>query len=146
MDGCFADGLSLYFCSSKSQNSAIMKKSKIIFILCFALFMVYGKAEPTDPPTGNEKIDLKGTLSTSAGPNDIEAYVSDAALYIYFHQNFGIVSVDLYNDTSGLIYSTVVDTSVQQVLVIPLSTAPSGTYTIELNTIFGYAEGEFGRD
>lgn len=122
-----------------------MKKSKIFFI-CFALLMVYGKAEPTDPPTGNEKIDLKGQLATNAGPDDVVAYVDDAAVYVYFNQNFGNVSVDLFNDTSGLIYSTVVNTSVQQVLVIPLTGAPSGTYTIELNTVIGHAEGEFGRE
>lgn len=146
LDGCLDDVFTLYFCSDKSQNSAIMKKSKIICIICFALLMVYGKAEPTDPPTGNEKIDLKGQLATSAGPDDVEAYVDSQAVYVYFNQNFGNVSVDLFNDTSGLIYSTVVNTSVQQLLVIPLSSAPSGTYTIELNTFFGHAEGEFGRE
>ena len=76
----------------------------------------------------------------------MEAGQDDIAVYVYFHQNFGNVSVSLYNETGCLVYNTVVDTSVQQTLVIPISWAPSGIYYLELDNAFGNAEGEFIRN
>lgn len=101
------------------------------------------KSEMTDPPQGYEKIDLKGTLMYGIGPNAIVAGASDDAVYIGFNQSFGYVNISIYNGMGILVYSTIVDTQIQPVVIIPLFNATSGTYTVELSNAFGYAEGDF---
>jgi len=97
-------------------------------------------------PTGYEKILLHGTLATNAGPNAIVAGASDDAVYIGFNQSFGNVNISIYNGMGGLVYSTVVNTNVQQVVIIPFNAAASGSYIVELSNANGYAEGEFDHD
>ena len=100
-------------------------------------------AEIADPPQGYEEIDLRGSLMYGIGPNAIVAGASDDAVYIGFNQDFGNVNISIYNGMGGLVYSTVVNTSVQSVVIIPFTTAASGTYTVELSNAFGYADGDF---
>ena len=100
--------------------------------------------EIADPPQGFEKIDLHGDLLNSIGPNAVVAGANDEAVYIAFNQDFGNVSITIYNGAGLVAYSTVVNTSVQQVVIIPITFATSGTYTVELSNAFGYAEGDFG--
>jgi hypothetical protein len=121
-----------------------MKKS--IILICFAIIMTYGKADPTHPYTGNEKIEIQGKLDINAGPDDLEVYIDDQTVYVYFNQDFGSVNVSLYGDMSGLIYSTVVNTSMQHLLVIPITSSSNNNYTILFSNTFGYAEGEFDRE
>jgi hypothetical protein len=40
----------------------------------------------------------------------------------------------------------VVNTNVQQVVIIPFNAAASGSYIVELSNANGYAEGEFDHD
>lgn len=94
-------------------------------------------------PEGYEVIVLHGDLATNVGPNAIVAGASDDAVYIGFNQDFGNVSISIYNSIGGLIYNTVVNTAVQSVVIIPITTVVSGTYTVELNNATGYAEGDF---
>ena len=94
-------------------------------------------------PEGYEVIELHGDLATNVGPNAIVAGANDDAVYIGFNQDFGNVSITIYNGAGLVAYSTVVDTSVQQVVIIPITTAASGTYTVELSNAFGYADGDF---
>ena len=44
------------------------------------------------------------------------------------------------------IYTDVVNTSVQQTVIIPITGAPNGTYTLVLENTTGYAEGEFNKE
>lgn len=104
------------------------------------------KSEKADPPAGYEKIDLQGTLMFGIDPNAIVAGASDDAIYIRFNQSFGNVNISIYNGTGGLVYSTVVNTDVQHVIIIPFVNAASGSYTVELNNANGYAEGDFEHD
>ena len=76
-------------------------------------------------------------------PNAVVAGASDNAVYIGFNQDFGLVNISIYNSMGGLVYSAVVNTSVQQVVIIPITFATSGTYTVELSNAFGYADGNF---
>ena len=99
-----------------------------------------------DPPQGYKEIDLQGTLMYGINPNAIVAGASDDAVYIGFNQSFGNVNISIYNGMGGLAYNTVVNTDVQQVIIIPFSGVASGTYIVELNSANGYAEGEFGKD
>ena len=78
------------------------------------------------------------------GPNAVVAGANDEAVYIGFNQDFGLVNISIYNSLGGLAYSAVVNTSVQQVVIIPITFATSGTYTVELSNAFGYADGDFG--
>ena len=99
--------------------------------------------EITDPPSGYDKINLLGSLMYGIGPNAIIAGASDDAVYIGFNQDFGNVNINIYNGAGLVVYSTVVNTSVQQVVIIPITSAASGTYTVELSIANGYADGDF---
>ena len=101
--------------------------------------------EIADPPQGFEKIDLLGDLLLNVGPNAIVAGASDDAVYIGFNQSFGNVNISIYNGMGGLVYNSVVNTDVQQVYIIPFTTAASDTFTVELSNANGYAEGDFDR-
>ena len=104
------------------------------------------KTEIADPPQGYDKINLKGSLMLGINPNAIVAGVSDVDIYLGFNQSFGNVNISIYNGMGGLVYSTVVNTDVQQVVIIPFNAAASGTYTVELSNANGYADGEFDHD
>ena len=97
-------------------------------------------------PTGYELIILQGKLDCNAGPNAVVAGANENSVYIGFNQDFGNVSISIYNEAGLVVYSTVVNTSVQQVVIIPFSSAASGTYTVELNCANGYVDGDFEHD
>ncbi len=97
-------------------------------------------------PDGYDVIVLHGTLMFGINPNAIIAGASDDAVYIGFNEDLGNVNISIYNGTGNLVYSTVVNTSVQPVVLIPFQNFASGTYTIELNNATGYAEGDFEHD
>ena len=97
-------------------------------------------------PTGYDEIYLHGELMYNIGPNAIVAGANDDAVYIGFNQSFGNVNISIYNGMGGLAYSTVVNTDVQQVFIIPFSGVASGSYIVELSNANGYAEGEFDHD
>ena len=101
--------------------------------------------EIADPPQGYEEIDLQGSLMYGIGPNAIVAGASDVDIYIGFNQSFGNVNISIYNSLGDLVYNTVVNTDVQQVYIIPFTTAASDTFTVELSNASGYAEGDFDR-
>ena len=98
-------------------------------------------------PSEAEKIRLQGKLELNANPEDIEAGATRNAVYLYFNQNFGNVSISLYNPEGQLIYLNVVDTSVQQYVTIPLANnSGNGDYYITLDNATGFAEGDFSRN
>ncbi len=94
-------------------------------------------------PHGYDVIVLHGTLMFGINPNSIVAGASDDDIYIGFNEDLGNVNISIYNGAGNLVYSTVVNTSVQQVVIIPITFATSGTYTVELSNAFGYADGDF---
>lgn len=136
-----------------------MNKSLLIAVLCFFSICAW-EAQATNSttlpssiynkvhnmPEGYEVIELHGDLATNVGPNAIVAGANDEAVYIGFNQDFGNVSISIYNEAGLVVYSTVVNTSVQQVVIIPFSSAASGTYTVELNSANGYVDGDFEHD
>ena len=97
-------------------------------------------------PTGFEKITLQGTLMYGNNPNAIVAGANESSVYIHFNQSFGNVSITITNETGHTVYYTVVDTSVQQTVIIPLTNAASGIYTVSLDNANGFAEGDFEHD
>ena len=97
-------------------------------------------------PHGYDEIVLQGTLMFGINPNAIVAGASDDAVYIGFNQSFGNVNISIYNGMGGLVYSTVVNTDVQQVVIIPFTSAANDSYTVELNNANGYADGEFDKN
>ena len=97
-------------------------------------------------PAGYSKIDLRGKLDCNASPNAVVAGANENSVYIGFNQDFGNVSISIYNAAGNLVYSTVVNTSVQQVVIIPFTSAASGTYTVELSSANGYADGDFNKN
>lgn len=136
-----------------------MNKSLIIAGLCFfslCAWEVQATNSVTRPslvyykehnlPEGYEVIELHGDLATNVGPNAIVAGASDDAIYIGFNEDLGNVNISIYNGTGNLVYSTVVNTSVQSVVLIPFQNFTSGTYTIELSNATGYVEGDFNKN
>lgn len=135
----------------------MMKKTLILICLCALNLFTWqaqavntkplpiNKWEIADPPQGFEKITLLGELLLNVGPNAIVAGANDDAVYIGFNQSFGNVNISIYNGMGGLVYNTVVNTDVQQVYIIPFTTAASDTFTVELSNANGYAEGDFDR-
>ena len=98
-------------------------------------------------PVGYNEIDLHGELMLNIGPNAIIAGASDNAVYIGFNQDFGNVNISIYNnDMGGLVYSTMVNSAVQPVVIIPFQNEANGTYTLELSNAVGNAEGEFDHE
>ena len=97
-------------------------------------------------PTGYEIIELKGDLDANAGPNAVVAGANDNSVYIHFNRSFGNVSITITNEAGHTVYHTVVDTSVQQTVIIPLTNAASGIYTVSLDNASGFAEGDFEHD
>ncbi len=97
-------------------------------------------------PNEFDKIDLRGDLLMNVGPNAIVAGASDDAVYIGFNQSFGNVNISIYNGMGGLVYNTVVNTDVQQVIIIPFTSAASGSYIVELSNASGYADGDFDKN
>ena len=139
----------------QSLNLTAMKKF-LPTLLCYCLFgFVVSEtqafnhepnsiSETTDElPPSYDVIKLQGSLVFSPGSNPIEAGVNDNSIYIQFNQNFGNVTVTVYNPYGLTIYTGVVNTAVQQVVVIPVSLSAEGLYTIYLDNASEYAEGEF---
>ena len=79
----------------------------------------------------------------NAGPNAVEAGFNETSVYIQFNQNLGYVSVTVINPYGLTIYTGVVNTAVQQLVVIPVSLSAEGIYTIVLDNTSEYAEGDF---
>lgn len=99
-----------------------------------------------DVPHGYEEIELRGSLVLNPGLNPIEAGVNDNSIYIQFNKNFGNVTVNVYNPNGLTVYSSVVNTAVQQLLVIPITGLVDGVYTVVLENATGYADGEFEKN
>lgn len=119
-------------------------KKLLLLFLCIA--SLPGICKTTDPPSGASEIRLIGTLDANQGPNGVEAYVYQNTVYVYFHQNFGNVSISLYNELGVTVYNDVVNTAVQQTVIIPIPGNLDFTYTLVLENNNGYVEGELGRN
>lgn len=132
-------------------------KSKVTFIIFFFLVSLTGNAfilhdesnyslGENSVPHGNDEIDLYGHLDLTHEPGEIEAYTDQNTVYVVFNRSFGYVNITLYNESGLSIYTDVVNTSVQQTVIIPITGAPNGTYTLVLENTTGYAEGEFNKE
>ena len=123
-----------------------MKKRVLALVIaCICMSAVGGnfKSQHRDIPPDLTPIELRGLLDLNQGPNDIEAYKDQFAVYVYFHRSFGSVNISLFNETGGWVYSTVVNTNVQQTVVIPMTTFPDGVYLVEVSNNNCHIEGDF---
>lgn len=89
-----------------------------------------------------DEIELQGDLMYSVGPNAINAGASKNAIYIEFKQSCGNVDIFIYNENGQQIYGTTVNTSVQQMVIIPISNTTNNGYSIMLSNANGCAEGD----
>lgn len=134
-------------------------KNKLYFLLSlFTIGLCTWKIQAANPettplwmmesgiPYGYEEIFLLGELAFNVGPNAIEAGVSDNAIYIGFNQDFGNMNISVYNGMGNLVYSTVINTAVQSVVIIPFIAPAPDNYTIELSNALGSAEGGFNKN
>ncbi len=132
-----------------------MKKTLFALLCCCMLGFFVLKApafnyEPSfvseiteELPPSYDLIELQGSLMYGVSPNAIEAGFNDNSVYIQFNQNLGNVTVSVYNPNGLTIYSGVVNTAVQQLLVVPMTFSSEGAYTIYLENTTGYADGDF---
>lgn len=131
-------------------------KKRLLFLFCFCLLgisVLETQAFNPEPltidsntnelPPDYDVIELKGCLVLNAGTTAVEAGFNETSVYIQFNQNLGYVSITIINPYGLTIYTGVVNTAVQQVVVIPVSLSAEGLYTIVLDNAVEYAEGEF---
>ena len=136
-----------------------MKKTALIFASLCAIGLCTYEAMATNHktlsimimddnvPTGLEAIILHGNLVMGTNPNAIIAGYDRNSVYVHFSQSFGNVSVALHNEDGVLVYSTVVNTDVQQTLIIPLANnSGNGGYYLTLDNATGFAEGDFRKN
>lgn len=133
-----------------------MKKTRFVlksigFMVFTILLMLFVNAYASSSiqrsiPDGYEQIHLNGQLELGQGSNDIEAYTDQVNVYVIFHRSFGLVNITLYNEFWMSIYSDVVNTSVQQTVVIPITGTSDGVYTLVLENANGYAEGDYVKE
>lgn len=76
---------------------------------------------------------------------------SDGLFLLYYCKTLTITPGDyekitIINPYGWTIYNDVVNTAVQQVLVVPISFTAEGIYTIILDNADDYAEGDFVKD
>lgn len=102
--------------------------------------------ETKEIPHGSDEIYLQGSLVLNSGPNAVEAGYNENSVYIQFNQNLGYVDVTIYNPSGLTVYSDVVNTAVQQQVIVPITGLVDGVYTIVLENATGYADGEFEKD
>ena len=142
-----------------NQNTTTMNKKIMLFIGFCVLGIFTWEAQAVnylsapiinsdvaDPPQGFEKIDLHGDLLNNIGPNAVVAGANENSIYLYFNQSLGTVSISIYNEAGLVVYSTIVNTNVQQTFIIPFANAASGSYYVEISNAFGYADGDFNKD
>lgn len=131
-------------------------KIRILFLFCFCLLGIsvletqalnpeslFIEEKSDELPPDYDLIELSGNLVLNAGPNAVEAGFNETSVYIQFNQNLGYVSVTVINPYGLTIYTGVVNTAVQQLVVIPVSLSAEGIYTIVLDNTSEYAEGDF---
>lgn len=117
--------------------------AKTILLLILSFFSLTGKCHTTDPPDGMDIILLMGCLDINVGPTGVEAYVDEGNVYIYFDQSFGNVNISLYNEMDVMIFKDLINTSVQQTVIIPFVVNSAGSYLLIIEGPNGYVEGEF---
>lgn len=133
-----------------------MKRKLFLFLCCGAIGLAVNSAvvlanvngwrvEKTSLPHGVDVIVFQGDLLLSSGPDAINAGIGEDAIYIEFNQNLGNVTISLYGESGALVYNAVVNTGVQQLVIIPINNDPGVSYTLELNNAAGYAEGFIDR-
>ena len=81
----------------------------------------------------------------SVGPNAIVAGVGSNAIYIEFSQNLGSVTITLHDESGILVYNTIVNTGVLQLVIIPINNELRGSCSLEMSNAIGSAEGYFDR-
>lgn len=136
-----------------------MKKNALIFIGLCALTLCTWEAQATNVedhftntinvkdnvPTGYEIIELHGDLMLSIDPNAITAGANHNSIYLHFNQSIGNVNIKIFNTAGNLCYNSLIDTSMQQTVIIPIAGSDNGSYTVMLENAVGYAEGDFER-
>lgn len=141
----------------KIISNLVAMSRKIALVICFVLSLFFCNANTFnlelnsvfnehDIPDGNELIELNGLLDNNQGPKDVEAYTDQMNVYVVFHRSFGLVNITLYNEFWMSLYSDVVNTSVQQTVVIPITGTSEGVYTLVLENANGYAEGDYVKE
>ena len=94
-------------------------------------------------PEGYDIIELYGDLIRGSNLNAIEAGIGENDIYIHFNQNLETVSIYLYNDSGVLLYHNLVNTAIQQTVIIPINSTYNGSYYLEIDNATGYAGGDF---
>lgn len=125
-------------------------KKKLLYLVCFCTFGLCAMEAQAvnlksasiinvedNVPTGFEVIELQGSLMYGVSPDAIVAGASRNAVYIHFNQSFGNVNISIYNADGNLCYNGVVNTSVQQTVIIPITSNNDGQCYIVLNNANG---------
>lgn len=127
-----------------------MKHSIILFLFAGLLFIpitfgatYYAAHNEMTTEQSSSTVDLHGRFikgGLRSGTDPIIVDQQDNSLVILFQNDVGVLHVTI-TGTQGLVYNTLVDTSIPSTLIIPLVNFPSGNYTIVFNNEYGTMQG-----
>jgi len=124
-----------------------MNKQRMIILVLFAIILSFTiSGEEKANKTSDSEILLRGELESGgfrSGGDAITAEVQGNVIMALFHKDVGNLLITLTNNTGGQVYETVVNTSVLQQALIPLSGLPAGVYSIPFSNSLGAMYGDF---
>ncbi|MBN2776743.1 MAG: DUF3244 domain-containing protein [Bacteroidales bacterium] len=126
-----------------------MKNLFRIFLLVSVVFIpIFGYTSTYNDNDQTKEIDLEGTLFDvtieSLLPDPVHANINSYDLNADFVSNLGVLSVEIYATSSGLVYQKNVNTQTQQSLSINVADWDSGIYEIRfVNAAGNYMYGTF---
>lgn len=105
------------------------------------------QTERADTKMKKSKIVLAGKFDDEGirtdGGSDVVVTEQDDELHVVFNEEVGVVEISICNHHEEVCYNTVVDTSFQSFLSIPVDSLECGTYTLSLDNGEGVISGTF---
>lgn len=118
------------------------KRMKSLTFFCLTFFITLtlnaGTLLPVSVMSGEDDKEHEIELKTDTPspkvrrllPNPIKASINSTSLNIVFSYNIGYVTINIYSDYGGIVYSNHVDTNSQKTLSFSTLDLDSGTYNI----------------
>lgn len=116
----------------------------ITLILLFSCMMVIAFSNNSDETT--EPIYLEGDYldgGIRSGGDIICAEIQGNILISHFYMDIGFIHIKVNNHAYETVYETIINTSEQGLLLIPLTGLPPGEYTIQYHKEGNYLYGDF---
>ncbi|MDN5292036.1 MAG: hypothetical protein PWQ06_2275 [Anaerophaga sp.] len=124
-----------------------MNKQRMIILVLFAIILSFTiSGEEKANKTSDSEILLRGELESGgfrSGGDVVTAEMQGNVIMALFHKDVGNLLVTLTNSTGEQVYEILVNTSVYQQALIPISGLPAGVYSITFSNGLGTMYGDF---